>query len=320
MSRCRWTSRGCGRSSRVFGRRVATVVDAGNGCGRAIPGRCRRDGDGGGKPRAEGEGVGGGPEASAGDSLLEGGGAVSGGLGSGGDGLGPVPGRWAAGGEGGAGLSGVGGGPRDSVAVHADETGWQVGGPAAWLWVFTGPQGTVCTIDRRWPHEVAVEVLRQGFSGVWVTDCFRAYDHRVLADWPQQKCFAHLLRELARLLREALALREEKGKSEPAWWEARLEGWEVKLDALMAEERRFTDRDNERFAWRLRKRRRHLLRFLRVEGVEATNNRAERALRPALLVRKTGAVTRPLEGPEPMRCWPACFKPCGNRTERRWPT
>jgi hypothetical protein len=53
----------------------------------------------------------------------------------------------------------------------------------------------------------------------------------------------------------------------------------------IAEERRFTDRDNARLARRLRKRRRHFLRFLRIEGVEATNNRAERALRPAVRVR-----------------------------------
>jgi hypothetical protein len=46
------------------------------------------------------------------------------------------------------------------------------------LWVFTGPRGTVYTIDGRRSHEVVVEVLGPGFSGVWVTDCFRAYDHR----------------------------------------------------------------------------------------------------------------------------------------------
>ena len=80
-------------------------------------------------------------------------------------------------------------------------------------------------------------------------------------------------------------------------------------DARIAEKRRFTDRDNARFARRLRKQRQHLLRFFRVEGVEATNNRAERALRPAVLVRKTGAVTRPGGAPELMRCVPACFKP-----------
>jgi len=36
--------------------------------------------------------------------------------------------------------------------------------------------------------------------------------------------------------------------------------------------------------------------------------------------RRSLAATRPLEGPEPMRCWPACFKPWGNTAERRWPT
>jgi hypothetical protein len=91
-------------------------------------------------------------------------------------------------------------------------------------------------------------------------------------------------------------LREEKGRLEPAEFEARLQELEAKLDARIAEKRRFTDRDNERFARRLRKQRRHLLRFLRVEGVEATNNRAERALRPAVLVRKTGGCNKTPRG------------------------
>jgi hypothetical protein len=33
---------------------------------------------------------------------------------------------------------------RDAVAARADETGWQVGGWSAWLWVFTGPKGYRC--------------------------------------------------------------------------------------------------------------------------------------------------------------------------------
>jgi hypothetical protein len=53
---------------------------------------------------------------------------------------------------------------------------------------------------------------------------------------------------LARLLREALAWREEKGRLEPDRFEARLQELEAKLDARMAEKRRFTDRDNARFA------------------------------------------------------------------------
>jgi hypothetical protein len=59
---------------------------------------------------------------------------------------------------------------RDSVAVYADETGWRVGGQGAWLWVFTGPAGTVYTFDRRRSHEVVVEVLGWTFRGVGVAD------------------------------------------------------------------------------------------------------------------------------------------------------
>ncbi len=203
---------------------------------------------------------------------------------------------------------------RSSAAVHADETGWRVGGLSAWLWVFTGQRITVYTIDERRSHEVVVEVLGRRFAGVLVADCFRAYDAQALAEWLQQKCFAHFLRELAKLrrektrgavrfprelaqvLREALALRDERPQLEAAAFAARVQQLEAKLDALIAEGRRFTDRDNERFAKRLRKQRRHLLTFLRVEGVEATNNRAERALRPAVIVRKTGGCNKTPRG------------------------
>jgi hypothetical protein len=96
----------------------------------------------------------------------------------------------------------------------------------------------------------------------------------------QQKCFAHFLKELGKLcrekkrgavrfpralaqvLREALALREEKLKLDEASFQARVQEVEAKLDGLIAESRRFRDPDNARFAKRLRKQRRHLLRLL----------------------------------------------------------
>ncbi len=74
------------------------------------------------------------------------------------------------------------------------------------------------------------------------------------------------LQELVELLQEVLDLREEKGRREPTEFEAQLQELEAKLSSRIAEKRRFTDRDNERFARRPRKQRRHLLRFLRVEG------------------------------------------------------
>jgi transposase len=56
------------------------------------------------------------------------------------------------------------------------------------------------------------------------------------------------------------------------------------------------DRDNVRMAKRLRKHRPHLLRFLYVDGLEATNNQAERMLRPAVITRKTNGCNRVQKG------------------------
>lgn len=195
---------------------------------------------------------------------------------------------------------------RRSAAVHVDETGWRIGVLSAWLWVFTSQKLTVYTIDERRSHEVVVEILGQAFPGVLVSDCFLAYDHRALEAWFKQKCLAHLLRELAQLhrektrgavrfarevagvLRQALALQERQSALAPATFAAQRAEVEAQLDRLIHPQRKFTDPDNARLAKRLRKQRLHLLRFLYRPGVEATNNRAERALRPAVIVRKTG--------------------------------
>ena len=203
---------------------------------------------------------------------------------------------------------------RECVSVHADETGWRIGTLAAWLWVFTGQDTTVYVIDKSRGHEVVVEVLGREFEGVLVADCFLAYDHKALADWLQQKCFAHFLktlsemqqdktgralafaREVTAVLREALALGKDKPRLSAAVFGERLAGIEAKLDALIDPRRRFSDPDNGRFAKRLRKQRDHLFTFLVYEGVDATNNRAERALRPAVVLRKTGACNKTPRG------------------------
>jgi transposase len=203
---------------------------------------------------------------------------------------------------------------RRCASVHADETGWRIGVLSCWLWVFTSQKITVYTIEKRRSHEVVVEILGRQFTGVLVCDCFKAYDAKALEEWLQQKCFAHFLYELSKLareksrgavrfpralltlLREALRLGEERPKLSEEEFQHRFLKLEERLDALIAEERQFSDPDNARLAKRLRKQRRHLFTFLKVEGVEATNNRAERALRPAVVVRKTGGCNRSERG------------------------
>lgn len=203
---------------------------------------------------------------------------------------------------------------REACVVHADETGWRIGTLSAWLWVFTNRAWTVYKIESSRGHEVVVDVLGRRFAGVLECDCFKAYEARALTEWLQQKCVGHLIKELRRLeeekrgravcfvrdvlavLRAALVLRDEKGTLPPERFAHQAAQLETRLDVLIASQRQFTDADNVRFAKRLRRHREHLLRFLYVDEVEATNNRAERMLRPAVISRKTGGCNKTATG------------------------
>jgi transposase len=196
------------------------------------------------------------------------------------------------------------------AVVHSDETGWRIGTLSAWLWVFTNQQMTVYTIETSRGHEVVIDMLGKEFKGVLVSDCFVAYDHHELADWLKQKCLSHLLKDLKELtetksrgavrfarevtavLQAALALKAQKAQLAPAPFTHQAAELETRLDALIDVKRQLTDPDNARFANRLRKHRDHVLRFLYVDGLEATNNLAERQLRPEVITRKTNGCNR----------------------------
>lgn len=196
------------------------------------------------------------------------------------------------------------------AVVHSDETGWRIGTLAAWLWVFTNRQMTVYTIETSRGHEVVVDILGKEFKGVLVSDCFLAYNHHDLDAWLKQKCLSHLLkdlkelnetksrgavrfaREVTALLQAALALKAQKQQLTPEQFTQQAEALETQLDALIDIKRQLSDPDNARFAKRLRKHRQHILRFLYVDDLDATNNLAERQLRPEVITRKTNGCNR----------------------------
>lgn len=203
---------------------------------------------------------------------------------------------------------------RQCSVVHADETGWRIGTLSAWLWVFTNQDVSVYAIRDNRSSDVVVDILGEQFQGILASDCYLAYDEKRLVTWLKQKCVGHLLNELKEMqesksgralhfarqvtaiLREALALKAEKTDLDPFTFYQRTQSLEVRLDILIAPSRRLSDPDNARFAKRLRKHRPHLLRFLYVEDLDATNNQAERMLRPAVITRKTNGCNRTRSG------------------------
>ena len=197
-----------------------------------------------------------------------------------------------------------------SSVVHADETGWRIGILSAWLWVFANQEVTVYAIRDNRSSDVVVEILGKEFKGILASDCFLAYDDKRLKDWLKQKCLSHLLKDLKEMeenktgravrfardgtaiLQAALMLKAEKPSLDPATFAQRAQALETQLDSLISRQRRLRDPQNARFAKRLRKHRPHLLRFLYVDGLDATNNLAERQLRPGVIIRKTNGCNR----------------------------
>ena len=199
--------------------------------------------------------------------------------------------------------------------VHTDDTGWRVSGQAAFLMGFDSDQATVYQIRPQHRHEEVLEVVPADYAGVLVNDRGKSYDARELAGLHQQKCLAHLLRNvsdvveakhgIARqfgltlrvLLREGLAVWKTRRSFSPEQYQARVQELEQKLTHHLRN-RVLRDDDNQRLLNGIggQNDRGHLLRFLFQTGVEPTNNRAERILRSAVIARKVSQCSKNQRG------------------------
>lgn len=215
---------------------------------------------------------------------------------------------------------------RHSEVLYCDETGWWVGGPGYWLWILTNEHGTYYRVVPSRSKPAARELIGQDFDGVLVSDCLNIYDDLTPR---QHKCYAHHLKAISQaqdtpagqsstyllelrawlhgaLLMKRLSCEPDSSRLSEATLAQLRYRLEQRIDILLTPARagpHTTDpqaRLEESLRQRLAKQRDHLLVFLDVPQVEATNNRAERQLRPAVITRKVS---------------------CGNKTEsgaRTW--
>jgi transposase len=90
---------------------------------------------------------------------------------------------------------------RRSEQIAADETGWRIGGRPAWLHVWVGDRATAYAIDSQRSAEVLERVIGADWSGILSHDGFASYDRFEAAI--HQQCVAHVLRRARDLLAEA---------------------------------------------------------------------------------------------------------------------
>ncbi len=205
---------------------------------------------------------------------------------------------------------------RASPVVYADETGNRENGKNGYDWSFSTPAVHYLTYRKTRSQLVVEEVLGNTFQGVLVSDFYAGYN---IYEGFHQRCWVHYLRDIHKLCEEYPDNKQVRQwahavhtlYTESTGWEGpaadlpsgiqqqqriqkqhRLEG---KLKAL-CEPWVTTDMPMAGLASRGMRFLPELFTFIRFLGIEPTNNRAERMVRPTVVKRKISGGTRSEKG------------------------
>lgn len=212
---------------------------------------------------------------------------------------------------------------RRQPGVWADETSWWVGEPGWWLWAFTSPDLTVYHIDTSRGRDVVLDMLGVHFKGTLTSDCLASYEK---LPYRMHKCYAHHLKAISKahedepsdylvqlrgLLHAAMLLHRLRGDLSPPEWDRKRRHLEDRADELLG--RTTPPLGAAKVAERIRKRRQWLFTFLDDPSLEATNNRAERALRPAVIARKLSCGNKTPRGKQTWEILASLAETCHQR-------
>src|SRR5262245_30943379 len=200
----------------------------------------------------------------------------------------------------------------ESAVLHGDETSWRVRGKTWWLWCFANEDVTYYMIHPERGEPALREFFIEEFAGTLVSDFWGSYNKITAAS--RQKCLVHLLRELKhvekykypspqwapfakklrRLIGDAIRLKAVQEVLEADVFTARRERIAKRLEEIIATP--WKDRQSRRLIKRLKRHRYELFTFLKHQNVPFDNNLAERAIRPAVIIRKNSYCNRSERG------------------------
>jgi transposase len=193
--------------------------------------------------------------------------------------------------------------------VHADETSWPISGINAWMWVAVTKTITVFVVEYSRATKAALALLGDKTDRVITVDSYPAYQS---VPGTRQLCWAHPLREAKEIAAydDPAAVRFER-QLQAVYAEAQIvsEARKCLSPKVYAKEVARVERllrnvtlgrcknsKLQHLKKRIARDQEGLLTFLRCPGVEPTNNRAERAIRPAVIVRKISGGSRAMPG------------------------
>lgn len=193
---------------------------------------------------------------------------------------------------------------RWSKSINADETGWKVASDNAWLWCFVNNHIVLYKISKSRAAAVVEAVLGETYPGVLGSDCYLSYNP--VKAKAKQKCLTHyegeakdiekfypydgeaiaFTSQLKYIFKRARLVKKDWKEGEISASEARekAEEFEDELDDLTRNP--LQNEEAEKLRTRLRRHRKENFTFLRYPDVDPDNNKAERALRPSVIMRK----------------------------------
>ena len=190
--------------------------------------------------------------------------------------------------------------------MNADETGWRVNGDNHWLWVFTNKEAALYHIDESRGGKVVTNILGEKYQGVLGCDFYSGYNELVAR--LKQRCLGHLLNEIKKVqeknqfapesidgifchelktvLKQLIDVRNRHREGAGVFDAlTRAKDWAIpKMTDLLSSP--IEHEDTQRLRNRIIRHNQELVPFLDDPSIEPTNNRAERQLRPMVIMRK----------------------------------
>ena len=198
-------------------------------------------------------------------------------------------------------------------AANVDETGWHEQSHRAWLWVAATPLVAVFLLVATRGAQAAKQLLGTAFAGVVGSDRWSAYNW--LEPTHRQVCWAHLKRDFQKLverggeshhLGHALLVEVETlfrlwgqvkaGTLRRDDFQVKVQPLRMRMHELLQEGTHVPHTQTRHLCEHLLKLEVALWTFVSVEGVEPTNNHAERCLRRAVLWRRRSFGTQSSDG------------------------
>jgi len=190
----------------------------------------------------------------------------------------------------------------EQPVTHVDETGHPHRGQRHWLWCAVGEGMTVFKIAASRGSQVLNQLLGLAYRGIVCSDFFSAYRKFVASgDRVAAYCWAHLVRDIRYLttlsdkviVNWARKLLDEARRLFKAYHTRGERAQHNARDAILQRVRRPPPRAQARtLAERIKTHAEAYFRFLDDQRIEPTNNKAERALRHAVIDRRITQGTR----------------------------